>query len=363
MAFAIYGLGACAYDLGDFEHAKKLFDQSRALYEKIGDRWGVSECLFYIADLEKDHDLAKSYLQEILSIKKEIGDIDGIAYALKNLGIFAFNDGDLREAQSLALESLNLFRIVGNKESEARILYNLGLIPHLKGDYQGASQFLEEATAIYKSMGDDIHYAFCLIALSELALSQGDYEEARHEIENALRVGQETGNKLVVSSALLTRGRLKWIHGNRLKADKDIEHALELGRETGYKSVLSLAYYLTGVDAISDGDIQRADLLLDESLKIYLETHESLGRIFALEALASLAALEQRPERAAQLLGAANFPFNGLHINILSPVEREWREKSLTVARDLLGDEGFMEHWQKGFAMTPEQAVDYASAD
>jgi tetratricopeptide (TPR) repeat protein len=360
IAFALYGLGVCAYDLGDFADAQGLFARSRGLYEKIGDRWGGSECLFFMVDLENDLSLKKGTLQEILTDKKEIGDIDGIAYALKNLSIHAFNTGDVPGAQSLAEESLELFRVVGDKQSEAKMLNHLGSILHLTGDYQRASQLHEEAMAIYKSIGDDIHYAFWLINLSRLCLSRGNSEEARLDIENALHTSQQTGNKRVIGRALLNKAWLYWVQGERLQAAKEIEKALELGRETGYKPVLAIGYYLSGLVASTDGNIHQAALMLKESLMIYLEIHNPVGRVDALEALAGLAIQEQKPERAARLFGAANLPYNGLHINYLSPIERTRHEEALTMLRQLLGEERFAENWQAGLKMTPEQADAYA---
>ena len=362
MAFALYGLGVCAYDLGDFAGAMEWFNRSRGLYEKIGDRWGGSECLFFMAKLEKDPGVTKGILQEILTVKKEIGDMDGIAYALKHLSIDAYNLGDLPGAQSLAEESLDLFRVEGNKQSEAKMLNHLGSIFHLQGDYLRAAQLHEEAMAIYKNIGDEIHGAFRLIDLGRLCLSRGDFEEARLDIENALHTVQQTGNKPMIGRAKLNNVWLRWLEGDGTQAAKEIEKALEFGRETGYKPVLAFGYYLSGLLASSDGNLNQAALMLKESFKIYLEIHNSAGRTDVLEALAILAIHEQKPERAARLFGAANFPYNGLYINLLSPVERKRREEALRLIRQLLGEECFTKNWQEGVMMTPAQTEAYALA-
>lgn len=360
MAFALYGLGGCACSLGDFEQASRLLNDSLDLYAKLGDQWGVSECLLLITDLIEDPDQAIDILQEVYTIKKEHGDLDGMASALQHLSQITFNRGDIHKAAALAEESQTLYRKVGNKELEARILYNLGLIPHIRGDYQAAFQLLEAAFSIYQDTGNDVQQAFCSISIGDLNISKGDYDEASLDIDHALEIGQETDNKLVIGSALLSKGRLDWIRGDRLNAAKDIETALALGHETGYQALLSLAHYLSGLVALSDGDLGQSSALLKKSLQIYQEARELIGMIYTLEALAVTALRQNKPDRAARLWGAAHHPFSGLHANIASPTERNWREEDLEVTRLALGDEHFMKHWQEGVSKTLEQAVDYA---
>ena len=81
---------------------------------------------------------------------------------------------------------------------------------------------------------------------------------------------------------------------------------------------------------------------------------------YSLDGLARLAGLENKFERAAQFFGALDRLFR-LLANTLSPIERGWRENDLAWTRKSLGGGQFQRLWQKGYALTPEQVIVYAS--
>ena len=67
----------------------------------------------------------------------------------------------------------------------------------------------------------------------------------------------------------------------------------------------------------------------------------------ALEALASLAVQQKKLSLAAQLFGAAERRFH-LFPNMLTPQEREQRERDLTLLRTVLGETKFAVFFQEG---------------
>ena len=73
-----------------------------------------------------DYSAAGQYYQESLALKREAHDRYGIAASLNNLGIIAYDQGDLGTAQRLCEESLALGRELGGKLHTSRSAHEPG---------------------------------------------------------------------------------------------------------------------------------------------------------------------------------------------------------------------------------------------
>jgi len=109
-------------------------------------------------------------------------------------------------------------------------------------------------------------------------------------------------------------------------------------------------------------DFGKARPLLHEAMAGLQETGNHYERIYALEAMAGLAAAQGQNERAAQLFGAAEA---ARHVtgSPLPVSERNDHEHMVASVRAVLGEEVFVAAWAKGGAMTLEEAVCAALAE
>ena len=78
--------------------------------------------------------------------------------------------------------------------------------------------------------------------------------------------------------------------------------------------------------------------------------------------MADVARGQARPSRAAQLVGAAATLRERIGSPLPTPGQKEL-EKTLTTAREALGEAAFAAAWDAGRAMTMEQAVEYALSE
>ncbi|HEX6270937.1 MAG TPA: hypothetical protein VFZ43_11920, partial [Anaerolineales bacterium] len=101
---------------------------------------------------------------------------------------------------------------------------------------------------------------------------------------------------------------------------------------------------------------------LGESLRVRREIGDIGGSAWCLERLAEVALAQGKPEKAVRLLGAAA----ALRVSIGSVVdpadEREYQSRLISLRMEL-GNERFAAAWDKGRAMSLEQAVAYALED
>jgi non-specific serine/threonine protein kinase len=207
------------------------------------------------------------------------------------------------------------------------------------------------------------------LALSEEAESklsgpeQGVWLERLEEEHENLRVGQDWSlSEAASGEALRFCGALQrfwWTRGHLWEGRERCVRALGATGGQERTSERGKAFNGAGVLVSYQGDYASARAYFEESLTIQREIGDRSGISFSLEAFASLAARESRSERAAALLAGAEALREEIGVPI-APHEREQRDRDLSEARQALGEEAFTSAWERGRAMTMEQAIEYA---
>ncbi len=362
IAFAIYCLGLCNFFKQDFIQVYTLIEQSRVLFEEIGDINRIGDCFQLLGMIETDPERKRQYYLAEMAVQKECGDIDGIATAAQTLGWAASGSGDYRKAIEWHQESLAGYRQVGNHLGVSSQLESLAYNFWYLGDYQQAALYYRQAAVIFRDTGDNDAYAVWIITQGHIALSAGLYQEARQHVETALAFGREQSDQGIIAEAQLTQAIIDWLSGDQLQANRRMEEVWTILREikdTGPD--LPTSEHFAGRLALRSGDLIGAGLHFKESLRAFLRIglrHWDKTALL-LDDLASLAVRSGDMERAARLFGAVERVFPGLP-NTLSPIERGGREQDIQSARVALGDELFQAQYDLGRSLPLDQVVAYA---
>lgn len=326
------------------------------------------------------------------------------AQALNDAAMLVNIQGDTARASALAEESLALYRELGDQEGIALALYQLGHVAWLKGDFARAASLLEESLEISKELDDTISVAYAHFSLAGLANIRGQYSRGAALFEEALALFRREGNKRGVALALLQLADLLFVsQGDSTRIGPLLEEGLALCREIGDKDGLALYDYYSAQVALSQGDIVTARALFEESLTLYrdmgdrqriarsllglgkLEARQgnhtagqalyeeslnlssrvghTLNIVSALEGLARVIAAQGTIDEfrahvlwATLLWGAAEALRDKLDAP-LPLVERVEYEQSTDAARSYLGLETFSSAWAEGRNLSPEQAL------
>ena len=152
--------------------------------------------------------------QEALAIQEKLGNAQGIATALHNLGVTASALGDNLVASQFHERQLSIIRELGHRGSEALALNSLGFLASQSGDFVAATERYERALAIWRNLGDEHGVALALHNLATDAIRQDEIERARPMLRESLTIRA------------------------RLDASGDLSRALsavaEIARRTGY---------------------------------------------------------------------------------------------------------------------------------
>jgi predicted ATPase/DNA-binding XRE family transcriptional regulator/uncharacterized protein HemY len=363
MAYALWNLSVVAGQQSDLRRRKPLMEESLALFQEVGDKFGIAQCLPSIGAnamaLDGDYERARALAEEGLDLYKEIGDKDGIANTLGSLGYLAFQQGDYKQATTLFESSLALFQEVRNKYGLGGMLYGLAQAARAEGWYEKATTVLEEVLALEQNSGSKRLIAYSFYSLGEVAATQGNYKQAAKRYEEGLAAGRETKNPGAIASGLCGLGKVAWVQGDYKQATQKLETALAISRDAGDKFATTLVLHGLGRVAQSQEDYIKAGSLHMEAIAICQELRDQMSAAFHLESLGTLAAAQNQIKRSAWLFGAAEALYPPLRFE-MSAAELTEHDRAVAAARAALGEEAYRAAYEEGKKMTLDQAVAYA---
>jgi tetratricopeptide (TPR) repeat protein len=352
-------------------------------------------------------------VQEHLDLQREIGDQDGIAEALADLGHLAFYQGEHQKAIALFEESLLGFRTVGNRwaisfwlsvygfdlmywlgdskraaeiyeeafafaqEVADRFLVAIsgvgsGIVAWLQGKHARATQLTRDSLAIFRIINHQPFVASSLHMLGGIALAQGNEEEAMQWYESEITHAREYHFESITILTLASLGRVAWAKGNLDLAQERFEEGLRAGVAAGLRPAIFHNLCGLGRVAYSQGDYAAARTHFTQALEIeewqidaplewaWMKTYAA-AVADALSGLAAVAHAQNQVERAASLLGTAETLFPSLYCT-MSAMERTVHENTDTAIRAALGEEAFAAVYERAKMMTRAEAVADAKA-
>ena len=235
-------------------------------------------------------------------------------------GMLTAQQGDYERGIALYEESLTLYRNMGHRKGMSGPLRELGAVAYQKGDYEQAACLSQQALDISRAFGSAFGSGLAVCTLSDALRAQGDLERARVLLEESAASLRQTRYPLRVANALaITLSRLGSIE-------------CQVGR------------------------VERASELFKESLRLARRFGFTFDAVIFLGGMARVEAIQDRPERAARLLGASAAQREALG-TFVPPIGRTDHDYATNAARATLGDRAFDAAWAAGHAMSLEEVI------
>jgi tetratricopeptide (TPR) repeat protein len=315
-----------------------------------------------LAETQGDYDRAEALHQESLTLSRDRGDKTGIARALGNLGVVAFDRGD-DQAAALLEESLALAREIGDQVLIATALNDLGIAARGRGDLDRAEPLYQESLALRRRAGSGSEIARTLNNLGEIAIDRRDFVRAGQLFGESLSLYRDAGDRWGAAGALIGLAWATQLQGDAPRAAALLEESLSLYGEVGDRRSAALAA-LDLADALRDsGDLRKAVVQYRDALAEFAaaEDRALVAQVFL--GLGGIMARVGQFENGAKLLGAASVLKSGEETGSAeqSP-EISTLETDLDVIRGALGEEAFTAAWDAGRALSLDAAVQAALA-
>ncbi|MGA9418160.1 MAG: tetratricopeptide repeat protein, partial [Candidatus Cybelea sp.] len=166
------------------------------------------------AHLKGEYDKARAYLDESLTLRREVGDGLNIARSLLDLGMHMSDQGEFAQAMRYLDEALILFRAAGRRMGTSLVLGALALVAVRSGSPLHAELLAREAVDVAESVGFKESARTAKIILSRALLASRKIDESQRlarsvaaDDEAAPAVPSDVAR--VLAAIAFERGRLR----------------------------------------------------------------------------------------------------------------------------------------------------------
>ncbi len=218
LILALSSLGSGAKVSGDYQTAFTLGERTiQLLRESPATSFHLGMALLAHGGVAIElgyYDIARAVLDESLAIAREAGDAFRIAHALNSLGDLARGEQEYKEAQTAYENSVVLLRELGAQQDLASVLHNLGHTCLHLGDIERALALIRESMAAHQALRNVPGMTECLIGFAAVALRRGMPTVGARLLGASAAIG---GQRVAIASVG---------HATRM----EYEHYLELAR-------------------------------------------------------------------------------------------------------------------------------------
>ena len=311
-AFLWWRLGRKLFDI-DRDRARPLCERSLALYRELDDRWAMANVLddlSWAARSLSDYRAERDLAEESLALRRALGDRRGTSRALRALSSVAFLQGRLGEAEQLIRQSAAIPLAGGSRAEIADRLSGEGWILGMLGSFEEGHRLLGQSVALWEELGVSKMAAIIGIPLGFVRLHLGHYAQARELLTTGLRVAREIGDRGRTAFGLFLLSWVALAEGAQAEADELLQESEALFQELGQRDEVGQVHALSGYVALARGQDDQARCCLHHALQIGVDLQAFLPVLFALPAVAWLAADAGQPEHAVELYAlASRYPF------------------------------------------------------
>jgi len=271
-ARALLSIGVVFFDQGDYEGAKKKFEEALPVFRQIGAKRGVRATLELIGNVfyaEGNLREARKYYEEVLPYDREINDPSGLASDYGNLANALDGIGDLQGALKMQQDALTIFNKIGDRRGASATANNLGNLYVEMGNLVDARKYFDQSLAIKREIAFRRGEPYPMTGLGDVLLARGKLPEARKQYEEALALCTEMNNddlvaQLRVSLALIALFEKRYEDGETLarQAAVGYEKTNSAGNGAWAESVLARNLLGTGRLAEAQASMTRAAALV-----------------------------------------------------------------------------------------------------
>ncbi|MBV9230048.1 MAG: tetratricopeptide repeat protein, partial [Chloroflexi bacterium] len=184
-AWSLFRLARLVIEQGEYARGRALLEENLVLHRKMGNKRAVAAALYHLAWVhlitESDPDVVHSLIARALTLFKEVGDKEGIAYSFYLSGRLAFSQDNIVTAHTHLQESEALFREMLHQEGIGWAISMLGRVATIQADYKAAHSFYKECLEIARKLDYKGLLAFCMEGFAAMIAAQETQNRERED--------------------------------------------------------------------------------------------------------------------------------------------------------------------------------------
>jgi predicted ATPase/transcriptional regulator with XRE-family HTH domain len=317
-AKALIAQGYILWDMQQFEAVRSIAEECLAVFRSCGDQQGEYDALILMGNVSQfaaGMQQRVEFHRQALALARSMGDVLRQAFALSMLG---WDQRDPQRGREQWEEAIVLFRQIGDWRFLAQTLGILGFTVLSNGDLESAEKFLDEASEVNQQI-NNIEIEFVLTGKGILCMLRGEYRQARAFLQKNIDNLEKMGNRMGV---LWGRARLAYV-------------------------------------ALREGNVAEAQQILVDVIENFHTDGNKNGLAFALDKMASLYVLTDKPEVAARLIGWSDATRKEMG-DIRPRIEQADLDRDVAAIIAKIGAASYKLAYDAGQEMTLEEAVRFA---
>ena len=193
-ARTLLSVGDALYDEGDYEGAKRQFEDALPVFREVGAEKSIRATEERIGNVHYSQGKlleAKSDYEEALRYDREINDPFGLSSDYGNLANVLDGLGDLQGALKMQLDSLDAFNAIGDRRGASATLNNLGNLFVEMGNLGEARKYFDQSLAMTREIAYRRGEPYPMAGIGDTMLYGGDLAGARKQYEQTVAMCQE----------------------------------------------------------------------------------------------------------------------------------------------------------------------------
>lgn len=306
------------WNMQQFEAVRSIAEECLVVFRNCGDQQGEYDALILmgrVAQFTAGMEQRVEFHRQALALARSMGDVLRQAYALSMLG---WDQRDPVRGREQWEEAIVLFREIGDWRFLAHTLGILGTTVLSNGDLDAAEKFLDEAYEINQQI-NNIEIEYVLTGKGILCMLRGEYDQARTFLQKNIEDHEKTGDRM---GYLWGRARL-------------------------------------GDVALREGKIEEARKILVDVIENFHADQNKSGLAFALDRMANLYVMANKPEVAAHLVGWSDT--NRRNIGDPRPrLEQADLDRDIATIKARMGASAYETAYNAGQVLTLNEVVAFA---
>ncbi len=247
---------------------------------------------------------------------------------------------------------------------KAKALYGAASLAYYSNDPARTMVYAQECLELTRALGDRHGTARALNALGHLALNTGEHMSLAAFTDESVHLLREVGDRWYLAQALYLSAYGSYFRGNAARARSLIEECLALCREMGEPNLMMRVLY---AQLCMQGDVKAIFACYEDIYRAAIKANNRATITTALLGLGGAWAAHGQLAWAVRLWGAAKTLSDTFAVTIAHLGPADWIATALRISfdhdpwleqvRTRLGEEAFLEGWNEGQRMTPEQTL------
>ena len=330
----LMNLGVTSFRMGAAAAAAAYYDQSRDVYQSIGDERRAAEQEVNAAALRVPYANDASVVRGLENARatfRRLGHVDFEVFAMQVMTESELASGRLSDALRLVREAISIATERQLKDRLSILKVRMATIGMLQGDYEHSRQVLEEVGTSAESTSES------QIALGRAYVTLGDFGNAKKYLQKALADVQRRGEHDLVHAAQESLGDLAYESGD---VDSAKARFAEASADVGLPMPEPAAIHAACRLASLDGE-PRARAAHERVLAANADRAAKAGqRLVEARCRLELAAVEVRQGRDADALQTLDQLSKDQQVNLgveTDALAHYWRGRALLASGDQTG--------------------------